>query len=125
MNTEEKQTVIAKTGTGTEESTKITIILPTTAYFMSGIRDFTLGLIKNTTKLDEKWAFRFQSIVDELCNNAIEFGSEKGKDIIIVFLHKPGEYLEVSVQDTGTGKSKSKAADLDALVKEADQSSSF
>ncbi|MBI4975562.1 hypothetical protein HZC20_02690, partial [Candidatus Peregrinibacteria bacterium] len=57
------------------EKTKISITLPTNAYFMSGIRDFTLNMIKNTTNFDEKWAFRFQSVVDELCNNAIEYGS--------------------------------------------------
>lgn len=100
------------------DATKIAIILPTTAYFMSGIRDFTLGLIKNTTEFGEKWAYRFQSIVDELCNNAIEFGSEKGSDIKITFYYEPGDYIEISVEDTGTGKSKMKAAEIEKLIEE-------
>ena len=33
----------------TKEPVKITIILPTNAYFLSGIRDFTLTMTKNMT----------------------------------------------------------------------------
>ena len=97
------------------ETTKITITLPTNAYFMSGIRDFTLSMIKNTTNFAEKWAFRFQSVVDELCNNAIEYGSAKGSEIRISFIHRKDTFLEISVEDTGTGKTKISAAELKKL----------
>ena len=97
---------------------KITITLPTNAYFMSGIRNFTLGLIRNMTEFSEQWAFRFQSIVDELCNNAIEHGSEPGKDITITFISTPKDSIEICVNDTGTAKNKMKAADLQKLIKE-------
>ena len=97
---------------------KITITLPTNAYFMSGIRNFTLGLIRNMTEFSEQWAFRFQSIVDELCNNAIEHGSEPGKDITLTFISYPQDSIEIFVKDTGTGKNKMKAEELDKLVKE-------
>lgn len=97
------------------EKTKITITLPTSAYFMSGIRDFTLTMIKNTTNFPEKWAFRFQSVVDELCNNAIEYGSAPGKDIDIIFTYVKDDYLEITVNDTGTGKTKTTAALLEKL----------
>ncbi|MBD3360338.1 hypothetical protein GF366_00890 [Candidatus Peregrinibacteria bacterium] len=100
------------------EKTKITITLPTNAYFMSGIRDFTLNMIKNTTNFPEKWAFRFQSVVDELCNNAIEYGSAPGSDIRITFIHVKDQYLEISVEDTGTGKNKMSAAELQKLYEE-------
>lgn len=100
------------------EKTKITITLPTNAYFMSGIRDFTLNMIKNTTNFQEKWAFRFQSVVDELCNNAIEHGSSKGSDVRITFLYEKDDYLEIQVEDTGTGKNKYKAADLQKVFDE-------
>ncbi|MEK7673345.1 MAG: ATP-binding protein [Patescibacteria group bacterium] len=86
--------------------TRITITLPTNAYFMSGIRDFTLTMIKNTTNFPEKWAFRFQSVVDELCNNAIEYGSAPGSEIRITFVCVKDDYLEIDVEDTGTGKVK-------------------
>lgn len=95
-----------------DKETKITITLPTNAYFMSGIRDFTLNMIKSTTNFPEKWAFRFQSVVDELCNNAIEYGSAPGSEIRIVFLYVKDDYIEISVEDTGTGNRPSTAAEL-------------
>jgi len=98
--------------------TKITITLPTNAYFMSGIRDFTLNMIKNTTNFPEKWAFRFQSVVDELCNNAIEYGSAPGSEIRITFAHKKDDFLEIDVEDTGTGKNKINATQLKKLFAE-------
>jgi len=97
---------------------KITITLPTNAYFISGIRDFTLGLIKNMTEFSEQWAFRFQSVVDELCNNAIEHGSMPGQEIKITFINVPHESIEIIVEDTGTGKVKFSAAELQKLVNE-------
>lgn len=101
-----------------EKELKIIITLPTNAYFISGIRDFTLNLVKNTTNFPEKWAFRFQSVIDELCNNAIEYGSSPGSEIRITFNHIKDKYLEMSVEDTGTGKSVMKAAELKKLFEE-------
>lgn len=97
---------------------KITISLPTNAYFISGIRDFTLGLIRNMTEFSEQWAFRFQSVVDELCNNAIEHGSAPGDEIKITFINHPGESIEIIVKDPGTGKIKIQADELTRIVKE-------
>ncbi len=102
----------------TPKKTKITITLPTNAYFMSGIRDFTLSVIKNTTKFPEQWAFRFQSVVDELCNNAIEYGSAEGSEIRITFMLTEDDYLEITVEDTGTGKSKINAEQLEKIFNE-------
>ena len=101
-----------------KEKTKITITLPTSAYFMSGIRDFTLTMIKNTTNFPEQWAFRFQSVVDELCNNAIEYGSAQGSEIRITFEHKEDDYIGIYVEDTGTGKNKITAKDLEKLFQD-------
>lgn len=98
--------------------TSITIIIPTDAYFLSGIRDFTLSLTKNMTGFSDQWAYRFQSVVDELCNNAIEHGSAKGQDVKIVFQSKVGEFIDVSVEDKGTGPVKIKAEELAKLVEE-------
>jgi anti-sigma regulatory factor (Ser/Thr protein kinase) len=101
-----------------EQPIKITITLPTNAYFVSGIRDFTLALIKNTTKFAEKWAYRMQSVVDELCNNAIEYGSAENAEIKVVLIHKQDEYIEILVEDTGTGKNKTTAAEIQKLYDE-------
>lgn len=97
---------------------EITIILPTHAYFMSGIRDFTLSLIRNTTNFSEQWAYRLQSVVDELCNNAIEHGSKPGENIKIIFINNPEKDIEISVEDTGTGEKQIKADDIKKTVGE-------
>jgi anti-sigma regulatory factor (Ser/Thr protein kinase) len=102
----------------TNQETKITITLPTSAYFVSGIRDFTLNMVKNTTNFEEKWAYRFQSVIDELCNNAIEYGSAEGQDIKVTFIFKTDDYLRIIVEDTGTGKNKIDAAGLQKIYDE-------
>ena len=108
------QSVISKTEhtNGTEDPLKITIILPTNAYFMSGIRDFTMTVTENMTGFSQQWGYRFQSVVDELINNAIEFGSAPGKNIKITFVSTKGKSIEVYVEDTGTGEKKKTAAEM-------------
>lgn len=101
-----------------EKPVSISITLPTNAYFMSGIRDFTMTVVQNMTGFSEQWAFRFQSVVDELTNNAIEFGSSPGEDIKVTFISQKGEYIDVSVEDTGTGSIKKTAAELTKYVEE-------
>jgi len=101
-----------------KNGTKITITLPTDAYFISGIRDFTLSLIKNTTNFAEKWAFRMQSIVDELCNNAIEYGSNDEAEIKVTFMYEKENYFELLVEDTGTGKNKTSAESMKKLLQD-------
>lgn len=100
------------------EPMKITIIFPTTAYFLSGIRDFTLQVVKNMTGFSDQWAFRFQSVVDELCNNAIEHGSQPGKEILLSFTIVRNERLEVAVEDTGTGPKSTTAEKLEQIFEE-------
>ncbi len=100
------------------QPTKITIIFPTNAYFMSGIRDFTLDAIKNMSGFTDQWAFRFQSVVDELCNNAIEHGSSAGKDITLWFSITKNYKIEVAVEDTGTGPEPKTAEQLNKLLAE-------
>lgn len=119
METLQAQQIQTHTDPRTDkEPVKITITLPTNAYFMSGIRDFTLSMIKNMTDFSDQWAYRFQSVVDELCNNAIEHGSGKNQEIKVVFINYPGECVEIIVEDSGTGKSKMKAQELQNLVAE-------
>lgn len=98
--------------------TRISIILPTNAYFMSGVRDFTMNIVQNMTGFSKKWAFRFQSIVDELCNNAIEHGSSLGKEVKVTFVSRPGVSIEVVVEDSGTGPEKISAEEILALIRD-------
>src|SRR3989338_4672591 len=90
-----EQSVLNKTVAGSSAPVKIAVILPTNAYFMSGVRDFTKTIVMNMTGFSEQWAFRFQSVVDELTNNAIEFGSAPGEYITVTFLSQKGKSIEV------------------------------
>ena len=93
-----------------KKDTKISISIPTHAYFISWIRDFTMNLVKNMTGFSEKWAYRLQAIIDELCNNAIEHWSKGDKDIYISFETIKWEVLRLTVEDTWTSD-KPKTAD--------------
>lgn len=102
--------------------TEIKIQLPTNAYFMSGIRDFTLALIRNMTDFSETWAYRFQSVVDELCNNAIEHGSDQNDKILITFYTNPDQSIKITVEDNGTNpKAKNAKQVLDIINKNKDK----
>ncbi|MBI96323.1 hypothetical protein CL656_04190 [bacterium] len=84
-----------------DKDIEIKIEIPTKAYFMSGIRDFTLQMIKNMTDFSETWGYRFQSVVDELCNNAIEHGSNEDSYIKITFIAVPNKHIKITVEDFG------------------------
>ena len=101
-----------------KEPVRIQITLPTNAYFMSGVRDFTISIIRNMTNLPDQWAFRMQAVVDEVCNNAIEHGSGPKNEIKVIFQSNPGDSLEIAVEDSGTGKNIMHAVDLQKLVAE-------
>lgn len=110
--------VVSKTNAMTEAPIKIMITIPTNGYFLSGLRDFTMNLVRNMTGFSEQWAFRFQSVIDELVNNAIEFGSAPGQDVKITFLSQKGKSIEIFVEDTGTGSQKKTAEQMVKWVEE-------
>jgi len=101
-----------------EKPIEIKIELPTNAYFMSGIRDFTLSIIRNMTDFSEQWSYRFQSVVDELCNNAIEHGSNKDDHIYITFTAFPNQAIQISVADNGSNPESKNAEEILAQIKE-------
>jgi len=108
----------AQTSGDQNSEARITLTLPRNAYFMSGIRDFTLQMVMNMTGFSEQWAFRFQSVVDELCNNAIEHGSGPGTEIKATFISKPNESIEILVEDTQTGMVPRTAEDMRKILKD-------
>ncbi|MBN2096043.1 sensor histidine kinase [Candidatus Peregrinibacteria bacterium] len=116
--TPQEHSVASKSQKNMDEPIKISIIIPTNAYFMSGLRDFTMNVVRNMTGFSEQWAFRFQSVVDELVNNAIEFGSAPGMDVKITFVSRKGKSIEIYVTDSGTGPSKRTAQDMTAVIEE-------
>lgn len=101
-----------KTNTALDNLVKIQIILSTNGYFQSGLRDFVMNFVKNMTSFPEKWAFRFQTIVDELASNAIEHGCQAGDEIKITLLAHDGQSVEIIVEDPGHGEKKINASEL-------------
>ena len=101
---------------GEQKPVEIKIELPTNAYFMSGIRDFTLSLIENMTDFSSQWAYRFQSVVDELANNAIEHGSGPDDKILVTFFAIPNKEITIIVEDHGHPTAPKKAAEVLAAM---------
>lgn len=97
---------------GASAPIRIAITIPTNVYFLSGIRNFTLDMAKNVAGFDEQWAYRFQTVVDELTNNAIEYGSHEGEDIHLTFVIERQKSVEVTVSDAGHGARPTTADDL-------------
>lgn len=97
---------------------RIVITLPTHSYFTSGLRELSRVLAQNMSGFSEQWAYRFQSVVDELVNNAIEFGSRPGESIEITFLSLMNHSIEVFVKDTGTGPGTKTIPEIEAFVEE-------
>lgn len=113
-----EQSVAAKSKASEDDAVKISVIIPTNAYFMSGLRDFTMNIVRNMTGFSEQWAFRFQSVVDELVNNAIEFGSAPGQDVMITFLSRKGKSIEIFAKDSGTGPSQKTADEMTRMIED-------
>ena len=101
---------------GESDVKRIVIIIPSSFVFQPAIRDFTLAMGCSLTGCNAQWACRFQMIVDELCNNAIEHGSALGEDIALSFYSKSDAWFEVVVEDNGNGAHPAKAAELTTLM---------
>jgi len=99
-----------------DKPVEIKIELPTNAYFMSGIRDFTLSLIENMTDFSSQWAYRFQSVVDELANNAIEHGSSANDKILVTFFAIANKEIKIVVEDHGHPEKPMKAEQVMAQM---------
>jgi anti-sigma regulatory factor (Ser/Thr protein kinase) len=87
--------------------------------FSPRIRELVLSVIRNNTKFSSRWAYRLQSVIDELVNNAIEHGSD-GISLITItlFLSPVDGSLEVTISDAGAGKTKIKAETLNKKMRE-------
>jgi len=101
-----------------KDTTKIKIEIDIKSYFETGIRDFAFNLIEKITDWNEIWRYRIQLITDELCNNAIEHGSESNSKIIIDFEYIQNEFIKISVSDFGKINSKIKAKDIIKTMEE-------
>lgn len=99
-----------------EAPIRIGITIPTNVYFLSGLRNFTLDMAKNVAGFDEQWAYRFQTVVDELTNNAIEHGSREGDDINLLFEVEHQKSMRVTIADSGHGPQQFTADELNKKI---------
>ncbi|MFA6090823.1 MAG: ATP-binding protein [Candidatus Gracilibacteria bacterium] len=85
----------------------IAIAILSNMEFSPRIRELVLSVIRNNTKFSSRWAYRLQSVIDELVNNAIEHGSD-GHSLVTIslFLDPIDGSLEVTITDAGTGNKK-------------------
>lgn len=84
------------------------------------LRDYLL-IIFDVVGLDMIWKNRFVLIIDELNNNAIEYGSKEGSLNKISFVSKKvwdEISISIEVQDAGDGKNPKKAFEMEKLRKE-------
>lgn len=84
------------------------------------LRDYLL-MIFDVIWLDMIWKNRFVLIVDELNNNAIEYGSHEGSFNKISFVSKKiwdEIFISIEVQDSGDGKKPKKACEMEELRKQ-------
>lgn len=85
------------------------------------LRD-TMDIICSSMWLDSKWKTRMVLIVDELNNNAIEYGSKSEEiNTLEVYLEKQSKwefYIKISVEDTGNGEHAKTAQEMDKMREE-------
>ncbi len=81
------------------------------------LRDYLL-IIFDILWIDVIWKNRFVLIVDELNNNAIEYGSKEGSINTLRFQAEKWNddvYIQIEVQDCGDWKSSKKATEMEIL----------
>lgn len=99
--------------------TVMSIAISSNMDFSPRIRELVLSVIRNNTKFSSRWAYRLQSVIDELVNNAIEHGSDGTSLVIITLLLSSIDgSLEVTISDSGAGKKKTKAEALTQKMRE-------
>ena len=81
-----------------------TIAFPPSLDYVPSVRDFICN-VASMRGFSEKEAYRIQTIIDEVCNNAIEHGSRKTDEPITVVCTIDDEKMDLTVEDRGADKS--------------------
>lgn len=79
---------------------KISISIPADFAFIPGVR-LCIALICSSFGFNEHEEYQIQTVIDELCNNAIEHGSKSPEELVHIYTEvKEGE-MSVTIQDAG------------------------
>lgn len=76
------------------------IVFPADFNYVPGVR-VCISRICNEKGFNEHEVYQIETVIDELCNNAIEHGSKSDKDGITVECNIEDGDLKVSIKDTG------------------------
>lgn len=79
------------------------VSFPGSLDYVPGIRDLICYIAK-MRGFSEKEAYRIQTIVDEVCNNAIEHGSKNSDEPIMVVCTVDDEKIDLTIEDRGSDK---------------------
>ena len=82
---------------------KIIIKIPANFNFVPGLR-VCIARIAFNFGFDEHEGYQIETIVDELCNNAIEHGSKGEEEVVTLECVFSEGQLELNVKDTGNKK---------------------
>jgi anti-sigma regulatory factor (Ser/Thr protein kinase) len=82
---------------------KITFKIPSQLGFIPGIRT-ALGRISYSFGFNDKDAYEIETVIDEICNNAIMHGSGKEDEYITVECGFDTKVIEIMVKDTGSSE---------------------
>lgn len=96
----------------------IRVKFPSNIGYVSPIRNLISDLLQ-VREYSRKFAYRSEVIVDEVCSNAIQYGSKKEKSSIDLNCLISDEKFEIHVQDQGGNSSDVKR------LKEAVESNNF
>ncbi len=96
-------------------SQKIELTLPADFKFSPLLREVS-GRIFDDLGFTEAWSGRLKLVLEELFNNAVEYGSNEISQVYITFLFDEQE-LSFQVEDEGTGPKKIYPLELHAIIK--------
>lgn len=81
-------------------SSTVSISLPSLMFYVPLFREFVADILMRSG-FTERFAYRTEIIVDELCTNAIRYGSKDSTSRIEVKLSWSEEHIDLSVIDEG------------------------
>lgn len=94
---------------------KIELIVPAAFQFSSLVREVA-GSICVLTGLADEWSGRLKLVMDEIFNNAVEYGSDETSQVYVTFFFDESE-ISFQIEDEGKGPKKVYPLELSAVVK--------
>ena len=103
----------------TDQHIEVILHIPAKLIPFSGIRLLSGEILRDFLDVNTKWVMRFETIIDELVNNAVGHGSAPS-DIVTLkfFIDRDIHKASITVSDHGSGEDSCKAADIKKIIQE-------